>query len=76
MLTFDESRLDDPAVLAGADSLLRPLAEAGARLRRDAAESHEAIDSLAGESRPRAVIAVGPEARLLRAVLEPTCPVP
>ena len=41
MLTFDESRLDDPAVLAGADSLLRPLAEAGARLRRDAAESQK-----------------------------------
>ncbi len=76
MLIFDEGRLDDPGVLAGADDLLRPLAEAGARLRRDAAESESAIDSLIGESRPRAVIAVGPEARLLRAVLEPVCPVP
>lgn len=76
MLRFDEARLDDPGVLAGADALLRPLAEAGARLRRDVAESQAAIDSLIGETRPRAVIAVGPEARLLRAVLEPVCPVP
>src|SRR6185295_14400641 len=29
-----------------------------------------------GESRPRAVVAAGPDSRLLRAVLEPWCPVP
>ncbi|MBB1494190.1 hypothetical protein J4N02_11570 [Propioniciclava sp. MC1595] len=73
---FDESRLDDPAILAESDHLLRPLAEAGARLRRESAAAEAAIASLAGEQRPRAVIAVGPEARLLRAVLEPVCPVP
>lgn len=76
MVEFDDGRLDDPEVLAGADSLLRPLAEAGARLRREAAAAESVIAGLAGEDRPRAVIAVGPEARLLRAVLEPVCPVP
>ena len=76
MKTFDDGRLDDAEVLAGADRLIRPLAEAGARLRREAAAAGSAIASLAGEDRPRAIIAVGPEARLLRAVLEPVCPVP
>lgn len=71
---FDESRLDDPVILAESDHLLRPLAEAGGRLRREAAAAAPAIASLADEQRPRAIIAVGPEARLLRAVLEPVCP--
>ena len=73
---FDESRLDDPAVLDESDHLLRPLAEAGARLRRESASAASAIGALVDEPRPRAIIAVGPEARLVRAVLEPVCPVP
>ncbi len=76
MPEFRDERLDDPVVLEASDRLLRPLAQAGARLRRDAAEAGPAMATLAGEPRPRAVIAVGPEARLLRAVLEPVCPVP
>lgn len=76
MPEFDDARLDDPDVLEAADSVLRPLAEAGARLRREAAAAEEALAGLVDEVRPRAVIAVGPEARLLRAVLEPICPVP
>ena len=76
MSGFEDWRLDDPASLEAADSLLRPLAEAGARLRRESARVEEAVASLVGESRPRALIAVGPEARLLRALLEPVCPVP
>lgn len=76
MTDFDDSRLDDPDALRGADAVLRPLAEAGARLRREAASAGAAVASLVHEGRPRAVIAVGPEARLLRAVLEPSCPVP
>lgn len=76
MSEFDDSRLDDPVALAAGDSLLRPLAEAGARLRREATHSEGPLASLANEGRPRAVIAIGPEARLLRALLEPTCPVP
>lgn len=79
-LVFDDGRLDDEAALATADRPLRELAEAGARVRREAAEAVEAIEkavaSFAGEGRPRAVVAAGPDSRLLRAVLEPWCPVP
>lgn len=76
MSEFEDGRLDDPRLLSDADALLRPLAESGARLRREVALAADALAGLVGESRPRAVIAVGPEARLLRAVLEPVCPVP
>jgi hypothetical protein len=77
---FDESRLDDVAALEAGDGLLRALAESGARVRRAAGEAAQAIsDAVAradGLARPRAVIAAGPDSRLLRAVLEPWCPVP
>lgn len=76
---FDESRLDDESALASADALLRTLAESGARVRRAASDAAETVsEALArnGDTRPRAVIAAGPDSRLLRAVLEPWCPVP
>ena len=77
---FDDSRLDDEAALATADPVLRPLAEAGSRVRREVGAASEAIAAAVagalGESRPRAVVAAGPDSRLLRAVLEPWCPVP
>ncbi len=77
---FDESRLDDESVLAANDAVLRPLAEAGARVRRESidasAEAAEAVARSQDQARPRAVIAAGPDSRLLRAVLEPWCPVP
>ena len=76
---FDESRLDDEEALTRADAVLRPLAEAGSRVRREAAEVADAIDravALSRDDRPRAVVAAGPDSRLLRAVLEPSCPVP
>jgi hypothetical protein len=77
---FDEARLDDEEALSRADSVLRSLAEAGARVRREAGGAAEAIEAAtaaaAGEDRPRAVVAAGPDSRLLRAVLEPWCPVP
>jgi hypothetical protein len=73
---FDDARLADEAVLRAADPLLRPLAEAGARMRREAVLAEPALAALDGSERARAVIAFGPEARLLRAVMEPTCPVP
>lgn len=80
MTWFDESRLDDEQVLAGIDLRLRTLAESGGRVRREAAEAAEAIDRAAARAaesgRPRAVVAAGPDSRLLRAVLEPVCPVP
>lgn len=74
---FDDSLLDDPAALAAADDRLRWLAEAGARVRIETGRSDvTALDDLGERYRPRAVIASGPESRLVRAVLEPTCPVP
>src|SRR3954452_1395184 len=76
---FDESLLEHPDALTAADPVLRDLAEAGARVRREAAEASAAIAeavAAAKEGRPRAVIAAGPDSRLLRAVLEPACPVP
>src|SRR4051795_77244 len=77
---FDDSRLDDEAALASADYVLRPLAEAGARVRREVGAAGEAIEQAVaraeGDVRPRAVVAAGPDSRLLRAVLEPFCPVP
>jgi hypothetical protein len=79
-LWFDESRLDDEAVWQRADGVLRSLAESGARVRREAAEASaaitEAVARAAGQQRPRAIVAAGPDSRLLRAVLEPWCPVP
>lgn len=76
MYEFDDSRLEDPDALRAADHLLRPLAEAGARVRREAASAEGPLGRLDASDRPRAMITFGPEARLLRAVLEPTCPVP
>ena len=77
---FDEARLDDEEALSRADAVLRPLAEAGPRVRRESGVAAEAIEAGIGaasrEDRPRAVVAAGPDSRLLRAVLEPWCPVP
>lgn len=73
---FDDSRLENHEILRGADPLLIPLAESGARLRREASRAELPLAGLSDLDRPRAVIAFGPEARLLRAVLEPVCPVP
>ncbi len=77
---FDEARLDDAGVLQTIDLRLRTLAESGARVRREAHEvgaaMAELIERERDETRPRAVIAAGPDSRLLRAVLEPWCPVP
>ncbi|MET0525673.1 MAG: SIS domain-containing protein [Nocardioides sp.] len=79
MTWFDESRLDDETALSSADLRLRTLAESGARVRREAGEAAGATEEAvtrAQDARPRAVIAAGPDSRLLRAVLEPWCPVP
>lgn len=77
---FDESRLDDATALERGDVRLRALAESGARVRRAAGDVADALDEAVARaedlSRPRAVLAAGPDSRLLRAVLEPWCPVP
>jgi phosphoglucose isomerase-like protein len=73
---FDDGRLEDAGVLSAHDEPLRQLAESGARVRIEAGGAAAALAALATESQPRAVVAAGEDARLLRAVLEPWCPVP
>lgn len=75
---FDETRLSDPAALGSVDEALRSIAGWGAAIRlADAAAQPSLADLAAGDlSRPRAVLAAGPDGRLLRTVLEPVCPVP
>jgi hypothetical protein len=62
---FDESRLDDEAALAQGDGALRHLAEAGARVRREAGAAREAIEEAVARTaeapRVRAVVAAGPD---------------
>ncbi|WP_027861980.1 SIS domain-containing protein [Marmoricola sp. URHB0036] len=78
-MTFDDGLLDDETALARADVRLRYLAESGARVRREAVAAQEAVLEAMqrlSDEQPRAVVAAGPDSRLLRAVLEPVCPVP
>ena len=78
-MVFDDGLLDDEVALARADLRLRTLAESGARVRREAVAAAEPLAESVqrlSEMRPRAVVAAGPDSRLLRAVLEPVCPVP
>ena len=78
-MTFDDGLLDDEVALRRADQRLRYLAEGGARVRREAVASQEAVAEAVqrlSDGQPRAVVAAGPDSRLLRAVLEPVCPVP
>ena len=77
MSVFDDTRLDDPASLRAADHLLRRLAMAGARVRAELEAAADVLSKLESDGfRPRAVVAAGRDARLVRAVLEPVCPVP
>lgn len=73
---FDDALLDDAAALEAADDALRRLAEAGSRVRREVAAAEEVGGLLGQVDVPRALIVAGTDARLLRAVLEPWCPVP
>lgn len=69
---FDDSRLES-AALETAESL-RWLAGTGARIRRATQSSLQG--QLDQADRPRGILLLGTEARLVRAVLEPACPVP
>lgn len=78
-MVFDDGLLDDEEALRFAEPDLRQIAEAGSRVRREsvsAAEPLAAAVARLAENPPRAVVAAGPDSRLLRAVLEPVCPVP
>lgn len=74
MTDFDDSALDDPQALGAADDLMRDLASVGARIRTEAASVKPC--SSPGMSSLRGIVTVGKEARLVRAVLEPTSRVP
>lgn len=74
MRLFDDALLEDDARLADRGQSLVDLALLGARLRQAKTDGCQSLG--AGLVRPRAIIAVGSEARLLRAVVEPVCPVP
>lgn len=69
---FDDSRLEAPGL--DAHEGLRWLAMTGARIRRAALT--EPVGHLERADRPRGILALGTEARLVRAVLEVACPVP
>lgn len=71
-LQFDDARLENPEL--DAHEGLRRLASTGARIRRAALS--EPVGHLERADRPRGILALGAEARLIRAVLEGTCPVP
>ena len=75
---FDETRLSDPAALASVDEALRSIAGWGAAVRLADSAAQPSLAALAAGdlTRPRAVLAAGPDGRLLRTVLEPVCPVP
>lgn len=69
---FDDGRLEHPDL--DSHEGLRRLASTGARIRRAALS--EPMGHLERADRPRGVLALGAEARLIRAVLEVSCPVP
>lgn len=69
---FDDSRLEDPSLELHQG--LRWLASTGARIRRAALT--EPVGHLERADRPRGILALGAESRLVRAVLEGACPVP
>ncbi len=69
---FDDARLEAPELVN--DEQLRRLAEAGARIRKACLSEPRGTATRA--DRPRGVLVLGAEARLVRAVLEPVCPVP
>lgn len=71
---FDDARLDDNQVLAGHDAVLRGLALTGAHIRVEASAA-EALALDAG-LRPRGIVLAGNESRLIRSVIETTCPAP
>lgn len=69
---FDDSRLEADGLES--NEVLRSLASAGARIRKAALT--RPTGHLEHGEKPRGILVIGSEARLIRAVLEPTCPVP
>jgi len=73
---FDDSLLDDPGTLSRRGQRLEQLARFGSRLRYEHADEVAAAVAGLTATRPRSVVVIGHEARLVRAVVEPTSPIP
>jgi len=73
---FDDSLLDDPVILGTRGARLEQLARVGARLRYQQPEDVAVVAAGLDGVRPRSVVVIGAEARLIRAVAESVCPVP
>lgn len=73
---FDDSLLDDPLVVQEKGERLEALAVTGAKLRCES--PNEAINVAQGltQARPRSILVIGTEARLVRALAEKRCSVP
>lgn len=69
---FDDSRLEADGLETNEE--LRWLASVGSRIRKAALTRPQG--HLEHGERPRGILVIGSEARLIRAVLEPSCPVP
>ena len=74
LVEFDDGRLDDKQVLIRHDEALRNLALAGARIRIEAAAA--AAMRVDEPLMPRGIVLAGFESRLIRSVVEVTCPAP
>ncbi|MCL2481820.1 MAG: hypothetical protein FWF43_00085 [Propionibacteriaceae bacterium] len=68
--------MDDPVALQAKGERVHALALAGARLRLEDTDDLSEVATHLGGLRPRSVLVLGAEARLIRAVVEPSCPVP
>ena len=71
---FDDGRLDDRGVLVRHDATLRELALTGARIRVECATA--AAVQVDADARPRGIVLAGDESRLIRSVIDVTCPAP
>lgn len=71
---FDDSCLLTGDLPAAAEEVIRGLASTGARVRTAARGLGD--HRLPDQGRPRGILVLGAEARLIRSVLEPVCPVP
>ena len=71
-MRFDDALLESESLAD--DQGLRRLASTGARIRAVAPDS--GVGEIGRTERPRGFLVIGQEARLVRAVLEPVCPVP
>ena len=73
---FDDSALEDPHAMMLRGEYITTLALAGARLRSERSEEMSAIVAALQPVPPRSILVMGAEARLIRAIVECSAPVP